>query len=574
MPPSVNPAESSGPDKVIADLWEECPACHQLLYTKELEANARVCGKCNYHFRLTVWQRLELTLDPGSFTEWDVDLPIHDPLHFPEYVGKLEQARKSTGMSEAAVTGRGEIGGIAVGIGVMDLKFIGGSMGWGVGEKIARLMERCAEEGLPAVVFCATGGARMQESLVSLMQMAKTSGAAGKLAQAGLPYISILTDPTYGGVTASYAFLGDIIMAEPGAAMGFAGPRVIEITNIKMPPGVQTAEFQFAHGMLDMLAPRPRMREILGQILTWSSGEVPPPHAIPGSPVAPGAQPQLRLAGEEPEASPDTVDHTKLSPWERVELARNPARPLALDYVNAFVDDFVELHGDRRYGDDGAMVTGLGTIAGMPVAIVAQQKGRTSAERLARNFGSARAEGYRKTMRVMQLAAKLGRPILTLIDTKGADCLEEAEARGISEAIATNQRDMFTLPVPVVCAVIGEGGSGGAIGIGVGDVVLMQENAYYSVIAPESCAVILWRSPARKMEAAEALRLTAQDALELGVATEVVPEPPGGAHLDTAAAAGLLRDAVVRSFIKLHGTAPAELMARRYERFRHIGDPR
>lgn len=568
---SADPARHDDQPVQVADLWEECPGCHQLIYTKELENNAWVCGRCDYHFGLTVWQRLELTADEGSFREWDVDLPIHDPLHFPEYAGKLESARKKTGMSEAIITGRAEIKGIPVGLGIMDLKFIGGSMGWGVGEKVARLMERAVEERLPVIIFSASGGARMQESLVSLMQMAKTAGACGKLAEAGLPYISVLTHPTYGGVTASYAFLGDIVLAEPQAAMGFGGPRVIEVTNIKMAPGVQTAEFQYEHGMLDLLVPRPQLKDTLARILQWAVGtaESHEGHLEPGTA-------QLRLAEDvEPSvAAKPGLPHHELSPWERVELARDPARPLALDYIEAFIDGFVELHGDRRYGDDGAIVAGLGHFQGQPIAVIAQQKGRTSAERLQRNFGSARPEGYRKAMRIMQLAARLGRPILTLIDTKGADCLEESEARGISEAIAANQRDMFGLPVPIVSVVIGEGGSGGAIGIGVGDVVLMQENAYYSVIAPESCAAILWRSPERKVEAAEALRLTAGDALELGIVDAVVPEPPGGAHMNEAAAASLLRASLTAAFDSVRDLTSEQLREHRYQRFRHMGDPR
>lgn len=560
-----------------AELWEECPGCHQLLYTKELAGNAWVCARCGHHFRLTVWQRLELTTDPGTFVEWDVDMPINDPLHFPQYAAKLEEARQRTGMSEAVVTGRAQIAGTDVALGVMDLKFVGGSMGWGVGEKIARMMERAVQQRIPVIIFSATGGARMQEGLVSLMQMAKTAGAAAKLAQAGLPYISVLTDPTYGGVTASFAFLGDIIIAEPGAAMGFGGPRVIEVTNIKMAPGVQTAEFQFEHGMLDMLVPRPQMRETLAAILRWAVGERQQEAGADGREVSPQSG-VLALAEDEGLLPPrlplaETPTGPKLSAWERVELARHPDRPLALDYIEGFVDGFIELHGDRRYGDDGAIVAGIGYIRGEPVAVIAQQKGRTSAERLQRNFGSARPEGYRKALRIMQLSAKLGRPIVTLIDTKGADCLEDAEARGISEAIAVNQREMFSLQVPVVCAVIGEGGSGGAIGIGVGDIVLMQENAYYSVIAPESCAAILWRSPERKVEAAEALKLTAADALELGVASAIVPEPPGGAHMDPPGAIRLLEEAVARALDDLRPIPTEELLRRRYERFRHIGAP-
>ena len=251
------------------DLWEECPGCRQLLYGKELEGELWVCNKCGHHFRLTVWQRLQITADPGTFIEWDRELPIHDPLGFPDYRAKLEEARRKTGMSEAILTGTCAIERTPVGLGLMDLSFVGGSMGWAVGERVTRLLERSAQEGMGVIMFCASGGARMQESLVALMQMAKTSGAVGRLTQRGLPYLSVLTHPTYGGVTASFAFLGDVILAEPGAAVGFAGPRVIEVTNLRMAPGVQTVEFQHQHGMVDLLVPRREMRETLGRILRW-----------------------------------------------------------------------------------------------------------------------------------------------------------------------------------------------------------------------------------------------------------------------------------------------------------------
>lgn len=264
-------------DHIPADLCEECPGCKQLLYTAELEAELRVCGKCGHHFRLSAHQRLAITADTDSFEPWDDDLPLVDPLDFPDYLPKAEASRARAGSDEAIMTGRCCIGGTPTGLGIMELGFMGGSMGWVVGEKVTRLMERCVDLRLPVVMFCASGGARMQESLVALMQMAKTSGAAGRLAAAGLPYISVLTDPTYGGVTASYAVLGDIVMAEPGAAMGFAGPRVVEVTNLKMPPGVQTAEFQYAHGMIDMIVPRRQLRDTLAIALQWYRAPSPAP---------------------------------------------------------------------------------------------------------------------------------------------------------------------------------------------------------------------------------------------------------------------------------------------------------
>jgi len=259
--------------------------------------------------------------------------------------------------------------------------------------------------------------------------------------------------------------------------------------------------------------------------------------------------------------------------WEHVTLARDAKRPYTLDYVQYLMDDFVELHGDRRYGDDAAIVAGLGYWLGRPVALIGHQKGRNLAERQRRNFAMAKAEGYRKALRVMRLAAQVGKPIVTLLDTPGADCLPEAESRGISEAIANNQREMFSLPVPIVVVVIGEGGSGGAIGIGVGDRVYMMENTYYSVIAPESCAVILWRDASLKKEAATALKLSPRDALELGIIDGVIPEPPGGAHQAPQEAARILGETVARALDTLAAIPPEQLVASRYNKFRRMGMP-
>lgn len=262
-----------------------------------------------------------------------------------------------------------------------------------------------------------------------------------------------------------------------------------------------------------------------------------------------------------------------MEPWDHIALARHDKRPYSLDYIETIFEGFTELHGDRRYGDDGAIVAGLAWLDGKPVAVIGQQKGRTASERKQRNFGMARPEGYRKAMRIMQLAVRMKRPIISFVDTPGADCLEDSESRGISEAIATNQRDMFTLPVPVVAAVLGEGGSGGAIGIAVADRVLMLEHAYYSVIAPESCAAILWRNSELRRQAAEALKLTSADAKRLGIIDEIVPEPPGGAHRDPVTAAANLRTALVEALGTLESQSADQLMAGRYEKFRWMGGP-
>ncbi len=260
-----------------------------------------------------------------------------------------------------------------------------------------------------------------------------------------------------------------------------------------------------------------------------------------------------------------------LTPWETVLIARHEKRPYTLDYAALILDDFVELHGDRRYGDDPAIVAGLGRLEGRNVAWIGHQKGRTAKDRRQRNFGMPHPEGYRKALRVMRLAERFGLPIITLLDTPGADCLSEAEARGISEAIADNQRQMFSLRTPIVVTIIGEGGSGGAIGIGVGDRVLMLQYAYYSVIAPESCASIIWRDGTRREEAASALKLTAADALSLGVVDEIVPEPPGAAHADPVAAAEALKSKLVANLDQLSQVSIPTLIEQRYQKFRRLG---
>ncbi len=261
----------------------------------------------------------------------------------------------------------------------------------------------------------------------------------------------------------------------------------------------------------------------------------------------------------------------ELRAWDCVALARHDERPYTLDYVSAIFDDFIELHGDRRHRDDPAVVAGLALLDGRPVVVAGHQKGRTARERTQRNFGMAHPEGYRKALRVMRLAAKLGHPIITFLDTPGAACLEEAEARGISEAIAVNQREMSRLPVPIVVVVIGEGGSGGAIGLGVGDHVAMLQYAYYSVITPEACAAILWRDGERKAEMAEALKLTAADALELGVVDEIIPEPVGGAHRAYTEMASRVNGSITRALQELDRLDTEELLQRRYDKFMRMG---
>ena len=276
-----------------------------------------------------------------------------------------------------------------------------------------------------------------------------------------------------------------------------------------------------------------------------------------------------RVRGEVAQLRRDFYEH--MGAWQRTLLARHPQRPYMMDYVRLLFEDFRELHGDRAYGDDAAMVTGFARYHGRPVVLVGQQKGRDTKQRVAQNFGQAKPEGYRKALRVMQLAAKFGRPIFTFVDTPGAYPGIDAEERGQAEAIARNLREMARLPVPIVVTITGEGGSGGALAIAIGDQVNMLENSVYSVISPEGCASILWRDASKAEVAAEALKITAPDLKTFGIIDEIIPEPEGGAHLDHEAAAALLGNVLDDSLRDLSRFSIPELLERRYEKFRRMG---
>src|SRR5271165_3636157 len=262
--------------------------------------------------------------------------------------------------------------------------------------------------------------------------------------------------------------------------------------------------------------------------------------------------------------------YTHLGPWQRAQIARHPQRPYTLDWINLLITDFIELHGDRSFGDDKALITGLGKFQGRPVAVIGHQKGRDTKQRVVRNFGQPKPEGYRKALRVMQLAAKYGRPVLTFIDTPGAYPGIDAEERGQGEAIARNLREMARLPVPVIATVTGEGGSGGALAIAIGDRVNILENGFYSVISPEGCASIIWRDSTKAETAAIAMKIMANDLREMGIIDEIIREPDGGAHADPEAAAKLLGEVLQRQLLILTNHTTKELVSARYEKFRNM----
>ena len=540
-----------------ANRWIKCLQCGAFIYYKRFEKNLRVCPECTYHFRLSARERIRYLLDASSFQERDAALTPGDPLGFVDskpYPARIEENRRKTKAREAAIWGTGTIGGLPVVVCALDFTFIGGSMGSVVGEKVTRAIELGIETRTPVVVCSASGGARMQEGILSLMQMAKTASALALLAEAGVPYFSLLADPTYGGVSASFATLGDLIIAEPKVRVGFAGPQVIEQTiRQKLPTGFQTAEFLMEKGQIDLVMPRAELPATFAKLLAYHRPANPSP------------------ATPEPAAAATSTTSTR-SAWEVVQLARHPSRPTLLEILGLLVDDFTELHGDRNLRDDPSIVGGLALLDGRPVMIVGHQQGRGTRDNIVRNFGMPHPEGYRKALRMMRYAGRLGLPLLTFIDSPGAYPGLLAEERNQSEAIARNLLEMARLPVPIVCTILGEGGSGGALAIGVGDRVLLLENAYYSVISPEGCATILFKDAAAAPRAAEALRLTGAALRQLGVADEIVPEPAGGAHTDIEATATALKAALVRNLDDLATLDKGALLAARHARFRGFGE--
>ena len=546
-------------------ILKKCNKCGAAILTDEVITGKYICPKCHGYFRIPAYKRIELVTDAGSFEEWDAKIDEgerpENPLDFRGYTEKVEVLREKTGLDEAVVTGKATICGQPVVIGVCDGRFMMASMGHAVGEKITRAVERATEERLPVVLFTCSGGARMQEGIISLMQMAKTSAALKRHSDAGLLYVPVLTDPTTGGVTASFAMLGDIILAEPGALIGFAGPRVIEQTiGQKLPEGFQRAEFLLEHGFVDRIVTRDEMKEVLGQILKM--------HTVTDE------KKECTITFENENKSSDLRDKTEVrksvSAWERVLKSREKERPVGKDYIDRLFTDFVELHGDRYYKDDPAVAGGIAYFHGKAVTVIAQCKGKTTKENLERNFAMPSPEGYRKALRLMKQAEKFHRPVICFVDTPGAFCGMEAEERGQGEAIARNLYEMSALKVPILSIVIGEGGSGGALALAVADEVWMMENAVYSVLSPEGFASILWKDSKRASEAAGVMRLTAADLKELKVIEAVIQEPEVYRE-DTMDPVLCEMEEKMEHFFEQYGSlSEKQLTDRRYDRFRNM----
>lgn len=576
--------------EVPEGLMRKCNQCGKAIIAEEAENGYYICPKCGGYFHVPAWKRLEMILDEGSFEEWDSKMPLQNPMEYRGYPEKLASVKAKTGLNEAVVTGKGSINGKRTVIGVCDGRFLMASMGENVGEKITRAVERATSEKLPVILFCCSGGARMQEGIVSLMQMAKTSAALKRHSDAGLLYISVLTDPTTGGVTASFAMLGDIILAEPGALIGFAGPRVIEQTiRQKLPKGFQRSEFLLEHGFLDAIVERPQMREALGDLLelhenAGAGQEVQGVIALGQRMRAQTTQGESMSELAEVRSATTDISaqktectgsvhqeiRRKKDAWDRVLTSRRKDRPVGSDYIRALFTDFQELHGDRLYGDDPAVIGGIARFGGQSVTVIVQEKGSSTRENIERNFAMPKPEGYRKALRLMKQAEKFHRPVICFVDTPGAFCGIEAEERGQGEAIARNIYEMSSLKVPVLTVIIGEGGSGGALALATSDEVWILENAVYSILSPEGFASILWKDSSKAKEAARVMKLTSDCLKEQGIVDKVIFEPEHLTRENLYLVTYPLETELAAFLKRYQRMTEEELTAHRYQRFREM----
>ncbi|HIN34773.1 MAG TPA: acetyl-CoA carboxylase carboxyl transferase subunit beta [Dehalococcoidia bacterium] len=538
----------------LSVVHDRCLFCEEPISDSPSYLTYRVCPFCRFHYTVTARERIELLVDKETFKENYKYVKTVEPLSFSRrnrYRKFLEQDQNRTGLTEAAVAGKCRIGDVETMLIVLDFGFMGGTMGSVVGEKVSMAFENAARRGIPAVAVVSGGGVRIQEGVLSLMQMAKTVTAANRLRDEEVPFIVVLANPSTGQAYASFANLADVILAEPGSLIGLSPLRTLrEVSKMPLPLDAHTAEAHVGHGLLDNVVDRenlqPRIASIL-QILTAQKH---------------GKSNHKNLLKSEPE------ECDEVEPWEAMTAARNSERPQASSYFRSILDPFIELRGDRLNSDDRSVVTGIGFMDGLAVAVIGQQR-RTLAEGERYHVFP---DGLRKAQRLIDLASRFKLPLVTLIDTQGADPGLEAEEQGIGNAIARTLSSMLTVPTPMVSVVIGEGGSEGALALGLSDRILMQQFAIYSPISVNHTLGAAHHDHMLDREAAEALMLTAHDCLELGIADEVVPEPDGGSHVDPHEASAVLQTAILANLYQLSKMSEGKLLKRRYKKFRSMGE--
>ncbi len=541
---------------------KKCKTCGSEYSVNELKRRKYICGSCGSYFRIPARQRIQMIADKDTFEEWFNDIETRNVLGTEGYEEKLKEARSETGMDEAIIVGSMDVFGQKLAIGVCESEFLMGSMGYVVGEKVTKLVERATEERLPVFIFCCSGGARMQEGMVSLMQMEKTSAAIKRHSKAGLFYCPILTDPTTGGVTASFAMLGDVNLAEPGALIGFAGQRVIRQTiGEELPEGFQLAEFQEEHGFIDGIVERKRIRQVMLFLAISNSG---------GKDRVIASDKEVLSLGTLARENATRLIRKRKSAWDKVREIRKSDYPSASEFLSDIFDIFVELKGDRYYKNDPSVVGGIALFEGRPVTVISQNRGKNLNEAMECHFGMPMPEGYRKAIRLMHQAEKFNRPIISFINTPGAYCGVDAERRGQGEAIARNLFEMSDLTVPVLAIILGEAGSGGALALAVGNEVWMLENATYSILTPEGYAAILWKDASRADEAAEKMKITAQDLKRLGIIDKVIPSFGKSAKDGLSEVSSFLKQNIRVFLNKMDKMSPDEIRNDRYNRFRKM----
>ena len=537
-----------------SSVHDRCLYCEEEIRESTSYQSCRVCPFCRFHYSLTARQRIQLLADRRSFKETHKYLNSVAPITFSQrgsYRNLVSKDQNRTGLTEATVTGSCRIEGVRTMLVVLDFGFMGGSMGSVVGEKIALGLEEAARQELPMVAVVTGGGARIQEGVLSLMQMAKTVTAANRFREKGLPFVVVLANPSTGQAYASFANLADVILAEPGSLIGLSPLRALrELSASPLPLDAHTAESHLEHGLLDNVVDRESMKTRLSALLRLLTGEKLDKDEF----KAPRRN--RRPLGPDPEV------------WEAISVTRHGERPSATYYIRSMLTQFFELHGDRLSGDDSSIVTGVGYLYDQPVAVIGQQRPYS----LDGAKYHVNPDGLRKAQRLIRLAGRFRLPIISYIDTQGADPGLEAEEHGMGNAIASTLSLLLDAPVPIVAAIIGEGGNEGALSLGISDRTIMQQYAIFSPITLNRAPGGPFVDPELDREAAEALMLTAKDCLELGIIDTIVPEPAEGAHNDPREGAAVLKVEIYRSFKEVSKASRNKLLGERYKRFRQMGE--
>ena len=550
-----NTIRGKDPHSIELIVREECFLCESTLTDSDMYQKYKVCHTCRFHYSMTARERVESLADLGTFKESNRWLTSIDPLSFKtrtSYKKSLFDDQARTGLTEAVITGSCTIDGLSCILIALDFGFMGGSMGSVVGEKISLAFENAAKRKIPVITIITSGGSRIQEGILSLMQMAKTVLASNQLQQKGIPHISVLANPSTGQAYASFANMADIIISEPGAIVGVNPIRSISGDDQKETESTHTSESHLSHGTLDAVTDRTKLKGVISVLLDLFNKEFTIKRTSSGQITYPTAQPT--------------------EAWHSVQIARHNSRPTSMDYMARIMDNFVELHGDRVYGDDPSIVCGLGQIGGQTVVVIGQQRDQTLDSTDEGSNARTMPEGFRKAQRALRIAEKFELPVITLVDTPGANLSSEAEERGLGHAIASTLALISSLTVPTISTIIGEGGSSGALALGIADRVIMLENAIYSAVSPEEAAELIYQDEEKAEEVVGSLRLTARDCMEMEIVDQVVPEPRQGAHRDHHEASRLLKRALLQNLADLQTVSKRKRLNTRTKKFRNMGE--